>query len=71
MSFPEPPERAYGRAHPSVVKTLMAMAGLHEAHHRHDLAIPLYQEALIIQETVFGPDATETRQVRQNLQMAH
>lgn len=44
-------EKTYGPTHPSVVDTLMAMAVLYEAHHRQDLAIPLYQEALIIQET--------------------
>lgn len=63
-------EQTYGPTHPSVAETLTAMAGLYDAHHRHDLATPLYQEALIIRETVFGPDATETQQVRQRLMIA-
>jgi len=64
-------ERTYGRTHPSVAETLTAIAVLYEAHHRQDLAIPLYQEALIIQEKVFGPNALETRRVRESLTMAH
>ncbi|MDR4469001.1 MAG: tetratricopeptide repeat protein [Nitrospira sp.] len=64
-------ERNHGHAHPSVAETLTAMAGLYEAHHRQDLAIPLYQTALTIQEQVFGPNATETMQVRNSLHMAH
>lgn len=64
-------EKTYGPTHPSVVDALMAMAVLYEAHHRQDLAIPLYQEALIIQEQVFGPNSTETLQVRHNLNKAY
>ncbi len=64
-------ERTYGHIHPSVADTLTAMAVLYEAHHRQDLAIPLCQEALTIQEKVFGPNATETLQVRKSLNMAH
>ncbi|HET9394873.1 MAG TPA: hypothetical protein VFO36_02360, partial [Nitrospiraceae bacterium] len=48
-----------------------AMARLYEMHNRRDLAIPLYQDALTIQEKVFGPNATETRQARSSLDMAH
>jgi len=64
-------EKTYGHAHPSVADTLTAMAVLYEAHHRQDLAIPLYQEALTIQEKVFGPNAPETRRVRDSLTTAH
>lgn len=64
-------EKTYGPTHPTVVNALMAMAVLYEAHHRQDLAIPLYQKALIIQEQIFGPNATETLQVRQSLNMAY
>ena len=64
-------EKAYGHVHPSVADTLTAMAVLYEAHHRQDLAIPLYQEAMTIRERVFGPNAGETRQVRNSLEKAH
>jgi hypothetical protein len=47
------------------------MAMLYELHDRRDLAIPLYQDALTIQEKVFGPNASETLQVRSHLDMAH
>jgi hypothetical protein len=63
--------KTYGPTHPSVVDTLMAMAVLYEAHHRHDLAIPLYRAALIIQEHALGPNAAETLRVRHRLNMAY
>lgn len=64
-------EKVFGHDHPSVADSLHAMARLHEAHSRRDLAIPLYQQTLTIQEKVFGPNALETKQVRNNLDMAH
>lgn len=64
-------EKEFGHTHPSVADALMAMAVLYEAHNRRDLAIPLYQEVLTIQEKVFGPNATETLQVRNSLDMAY
>ena len=64
-------KKTYGPTHPTVVDALMTMAVLYETHHRQDLAVPLYQEALSIQELVFGPNATETLQVRHSLNMAY
>ena len=64
-------EKVFGDDHPSVADSLHAMARLYEVNNRRDLAIPLYQEALIIQERVFGPNAVETKQVRNNLNTAH
>ena len=64
-------EQVFGHDHPLVANSLNAMAQLYELHNRRDLAIPLYQDALTIQETAFGPNASETLQVRHNLDMAH
>ncbi|MGZ9140685.1 MAG: tetratricopeptide repeat protein [Nitrospira sp.] len=48
-------EKVFGHDHPPVADSLHAMARLYEAHSGRDLAIPLYQQALTIQEKVFGP----------------
>jgi tetratricopeptide (TPR) repeat protein len=64
-------EKAFGHDHPLVAESVNAMAVLYETHDRLDLAIPLYQQALTIQETVFGPGASETQQARDNLEAAH
>ena len=64
-------EKVFGHNHPLVANSLNAMAQLYELHNRRDLAIPLYQDALNIQETAFGPNASETLQARHNLDMAY
>ncbi len=64
-------EKVFGHNHPLVADSLDAMARLYETHHRRDLAIPLYQEELNIQERIFGPNASETLPVRSSLEMAH
>ena len=64
-------EKVFGHDHPLVASSLNAMAHLYETYDRRDLAIPLYQDALTIQEKVFGPNASETRQARFSLDMAH
>lgn len=64
-------EKAFGHDHPLVANSLNAMARLYERHKRPDLAIPLYQAALTIQERVFGPNASETLQTRSSLGMVH
>lgn len=64
-------ETMFGHDHPSVADSLHAMARLYEAHNQRDLAIPLYQQALTIQEKVFGPNASETRQARSSLDLAY
>lgn len=64
-------EKVFGHDHPLVANSLNAMAQLYEMHNRPDLAIPLYQDALTIQESVFGPNASETQQARSSLDMAH
>ncbi len=64
-------EKIFGHDHPLVANSLNAMAMLYESHDRRDLVIPLYQDALTIQEKVFGPNASETLQVRSHLDMAH
>lgn len=63
-------EQVFGHDHPLVADSLHTMARLYETHDRRDLAVPLYQEALAIQEKVFGPTASETSQVRDYLSMA-
>lgn len=64
-------EKIFGHDHPLVANSLNAMARLYEVHNHRDLAIPLYQDALTIQEKVFGPNASETMQARSSLDMAH
>ncbi|MFY4727477.1 tetratricopeptide repeat protein [Nitrospira sp. BLG_2] len=64
-------EKIFGHDHPLVANSLNAMARLYEVHNHRDLAIPLYQDALTIQENVFGPNASETMQARSSLDMAH
>lgn len=64
-------EKVFGHDHPLVANSLDAMARLYETHNRRDLAIPLYQEELTIQEKIFGPNASETLPVRSSLEMAH
>jgi tetratricopeptide (TPR) repeat protein len=64
-------EKVFGHDHPLVANSLNAMARLYEMHNRRDLAIPLYQDALTIQEKVLGPNASETLQLRSSLGTAH
>lgn len=64
-------EKIFGHDHPLVANSLNAMARLYEQHNHRDLAIPLYQDALTIQEKVFGPNASETMQARSSLDMAY
>lgn len=64
-------EKVYGRDHPLVAISLSAMAHMYEAHNQRDLAIPLYQDALRIQEKAFGSSAAATLQARDYLDMAY
>lgn len=62
-------EKIFGHDHPLVAVSLSAMARMYEAHHHRDLAIPIYQDVLRIQERVFGPSASEAIQARDYLDM--
>ncbi len=64
-------EKVFGHDHPLVAVSLSAMARMYEAHHHRDLAIPIYQDVLRIQEKVFGPSASEAIQTRDYLNMAY
>jgi hypothetical protein len=64
-------EMVFGHDHPLVAVSLSAMARMYEAHNHRDLAIPIYQDVLRIQEKVFGPSASEAIQARDYLDMGY
>lgn len=64
-------EKVFGHDHPLVAVSLSAMARMYEAHNHRDLAIPIYQDVLRIQEKVFGPSASEAIQARDYLDMGY
>jgi tetratricopeptide (TPR) repeat protein len=46
----------FGVHHPDVAASLQALAGIYDAQHQYDIAEPLYQRALAIQEQTLGAE---------------